>query len=171
MRAVVRCTGGIPMQRYVIILKYQNKNQNICGKSVKNYWNHFCLCKLAWIFPSRGNFHGLTMKKYFSGMAVPSSLLCVKNFLSPHCCFLHFCIFVFLCFCVFVKASVCVPIIYIKLLNVFNNLIRYTPSGLCFLRLQKCKNAKTQRLALLGCALSVAGFPFISYSAIYVCFP
>ena len=99
MRAVVRCAGGIPIQRYVIILKYQNKNQNICGKSVKNYWNHFCLCKLAWIFPSRGNFHCLTMKKYFSGMAVSSSLFCVKNFLSPHCCFLYFCIFVFLCFC------------------------------------------------------------------------
>ena len=92
------------------------------------------------------------------------SFLC-KKFSLPSLLFLHFYVFVFL------WKQVCVPIIYIKLLNVFNNLIRYTPSGLCFLRLQKCKNAKTQRLALLGCAMSVAGFPFISYSAIYVCFP
>ena len=50
------------------------------------------------------------------------------------------------------------PIIYIKLLNVFNNLIRYTPSGLCFLRFAKMQKRKNAKVGVAGMCDVRGGF-------------
>ena len=96
MRAVVRCAGGIPMQRYVIILNIKIKQQ-VFNKKCKILLESRLIVCFYMDFSLARKFLLPHDEKIFlwHGGAVFSSLC--KKFSLPSLLF-----FAFLCFCVFV---------------------------------------------------------------------